>query len=58
MTALHLRKHTAQLLKLTAVAIETSKLPTKEQLKDKISEYRIRTAALIMPKECQLYINN
>jgi len=58
MTALHIRKNTATLLKLTALAVETAKLPSKQQLKQKISEYRIRAAALIMPKDCQLHINN
>lgn len=58
MTALHIRKNTALLLKLTASAVETAKLPSKQQLEQKISEYRIRAAALIMPKDCQLHINS
>jgi len=58
MTALHIRKNTAALLKLTAAAIETVKLPSKQQLNQKISEYRIRAAALIMPNDCQIHINN
>jgi hypothetical protein len=57
MTALHIRKNTALLLKLTASAVETAKLPSKQQLEQKISEYRIRAAELIMPKDCQLHIN-
>jgi hypothetical protein len=55
MTALHIR---AALLKLTASAVETAKLPSKKQLGEKISEYRIRAAALIMPNDCQIHINS
>lgn len=57
MTALHIRKNTAALLKLTAAAVETAKLPSKQQLGQKISEYRIRAAALIMPNDCQIHIS-
>jgi hypothetical protein len=58
MTALHIRKNTAAFLKLAASAVETAQLPSKQQLEEKISEYRIRAAALIMPKDCQIQIEN
>jgi len=58
MTLLHIRKNTAALLKLTASAVETAKLPSKQQLGQKISEYRIRAAALIMPSHCQIHIDS
>jgi hypothetical protein len=57
MTALNIRKNLASILVNTASAVETAKLPSKQQLEQKISEYRIRAAALIMPKDCELHIN-
>ena len=57
MTALNNRKNLASILVNTAAAVETAKLPSKQQLEQKISEYRIRAAALIMPKDCELHIN-
>jgi hypothetical protein len=57
MTALNIRKNLASILVNTAAAVENAKLPSKQQLEQKISEYRIRAAALIMPKDCELHIN-
>lgn len=56
MTALHIRKNIAQALKLTATAVETVQVPNVHQVKEKIFEYRIRAAALIMPKDVELHI--
>ena len=56
MTVFNIRKNTAALLKLTATAIENAKLPTKAQASEKISEYRIRAAALMMPEDIAFVI--
>lgn len=51
-----IRKNTATLLKLAAAAIENAKLPTKAQASVKLNEYRIRAAALMMPKDMAFII--
>jgi hypothetical protein len=51
-----IRKNTATLLKLAATAIENAKMPTKAQASEKLSEYRIRAAALMMPKDIAFVI--
>ena len=48
MTALHIRKNLAELLVRTASAVENA---NANGIKEKLSEYRIRTAALIMPND-------
>jgi hypothetical protein len=57
MTALNIRKNLASILVNTAAAVENAKVPTKEGMTEKLNEYRIRAAALIMPKDCELHIN-
>lgn len=56
MTALNIRKNTAQLLKLTAAAVENAKVPTKAGMTEKLNEYRTRAAALIMPNDMAFVI--
>lgn len=56
MTALNIRKNTAQLLKLTASAVENVNVPSKGQVKEKLNEYRTRAAALIMPNDMAFVI--
>lgn len=51
MTALNIRKNTAQLLKLTASAVEKAKVPTKADIKQTVNKCRVITAALIMPND-------
>jgi hypothetical protein len=51
-----IRKNTATLLKLAATAIENAKVPTKAQAATKLNEYRIRAAALMMPKDMAFII--
>ena len=51
MTALHIRKNTAQLLKLTASAVENAKVPTKADINQKVNKCRAIAAALIMPND-------
>lgn len=55
MTKLNLRSNAANILRLAAKAVEETKvpdikLPAKEQIASKVQEYRIRAAALVMPK--------
>ncbi len=56
MTALNLRKNTAQLLKLSAKAIENAKVPNMSTVSTKLIEYRIRAAALMMPDDMAFVI--
>ena len=56
MTALNIRKNTAQLLKMTASAVENAKVPTKADIGEKLNEYRTRAAALIMPNDMAFVI--
>jgi len=56
MTKLNIRKNTAQLLKMTATAVENAKVPTKAAMSEKLNEYRIRAAALMMPNDMAFVI--
>ena len=56
MTALNFRKNTAQLLKITASAVENAKVPTKAGMTAKLNEYRTRAAALMMPNDMAFVI--
>jgi len=56
MTKLNIRKNTAQLLKITASAVENAKVPTKAGMVEKLNEYRTRAAALIMPNDMAFVI--
>jgi hypothetical protein len=56
MTAFHIRKNTAELLKITAAAVENAKVPTKAGITEKLNEYRTRAAALIMPNDMAFII--
>ena len=56
MTALNLRKNTAQLLKISAKAIENAKAPNMFTVGAKLIEYRIRAAALMMPNDMAFVI--
>ena len=56
MTALNIRKNTAQLLLATAAAVENAKLPTRAGIGEKLNEYRTRAAALIMPNDMAFII--
>ena len=56
MTKFNIRKNTAQLLKMTASAIENANVPTKVDIDEKLNEYRIRAAALIMPNDAAFVI--
>lgn len=55
MTKLNLRSNAANILRLAAKAVEEAKvpdikIPTKDQVASKVQEYRIRAAAMVMPK--------
>ena len=56
MTALNIRKNTAQFLLATAAAVENAKVPTKADIGEKLNEYRTRAAALIMPNDMAFII--
>ena len=63
MTALNLRKNTAQFLLSTAQSllstasfIEQAKVPNKEDIGEKLNEYRTRAAALMMPNDMAFVI--
>jgi hypothetical protein len=56
MTSFNIRKNTANLLLFAASAVENAKLPTKAQASEKLNEYRIRAAALMMPKDIAFVI--
>ena len=56
MTALNIRKNTAQLFRITASAVENAKVPTKAQASEKLNELRVRAAALVMPNDMAFII--
>jgi hypothetical protein len=56
MTALNIRKNTANIMRLAASAVENAKVPTKAQAVEKLNEYRIRAAALVMPNDMAFVI--
>ena len=56
MTALNIRKNTANIMRLAASAVENAKVPTKAQATEKLCEYRIRIAALVMPNDMAFVI--
>jgi hypothetical protein len=70
MTKLNIRKNTAQFFRLAAGAVEQAKvpdikLPTADQVakarlaaKEKVREYRIRAAALVMPQDVVLVVES
>jgi len=58
MTELHIRHNVRHLLKLTAAAVKTTRMPDGNTVADKVCEYRIRAAALIMPKGSTLHIQD
>ena len=49
-----IRKNLANILKLTATKLETD--TTKETIASKVHEYRVRLAAVIMPKDAFMTI--
>lgn len=53
MTALNIRKNIAAALVNTAAAVENANV---NGIKEKLSEYRIRAAALIMPNDMAFVI--
>lgn len=53
MTALNIRKNIASVLINTAAAVENANV---NGIKEKLNEYRIRTAALIMPNDMAFVI--
>ena len=55
MTALHIRKNVAQLLVRTASAVENANV---KGIGEKLSEYRIRAAALMMPNDVAFVITS
>lgn len=55
MTALHIRKNVAQLLVRTASAVENANV---QGISEKLSEYRIRAAALMMPNDVAFVITS
>jgi hypothetical protein len=50
-----IRKSLAHILKSTATRLEAD--TTKETVAAKVHEYRVRLAALIMPKDATIHIN-
>jgi len=56
MTALNIRKNTAQLFRITASALKNAKVPTKAQASEKLNELRVRAAALVMPNDMAFII--
>lgn len=55
MIALHIRKNVAQLLVRTASAVENANV---KGIGEKLSEYRIRAAALMMPNDVAFVITS
>lgn len=55
MTALHIRKNVAQLLVRTASAVENANV---QGISEKLNEYRIRAAALMMPNDVAFVITS
>ncbi len=62
MTKLNIRKNTARFFRLAATAVEQAKVPTADQVKavakEKMREYRIRAAALVMPQDVVLVVES
>jgi hypothetical protein len=56
MTALNIRKNTANIMRLAASAVENAKVPTKAQASEKLNELRVRAAALVMPNDMAFVI--
>ena len=56
MTSLNIRRNAAGALLRLAAVIEDVKVPTKAQATEKLSEYRIRAAALMIPKDCCIVV--
>ena len=56
MTSFNIRKNLAAALMRAATTVENAKVPTKAQAAEKLSEYRIRAAALMMPKDIAFVI--
>lgn len=56
MTALNIRKNFASALRLVAESVEQTKVPTLKEVKNKTDEYRIRAAALLIPKDAVIVI--
>ena len=50
-----IRKNLAHILKSTATKLETD--TTKESIASAMYDYRVRLAALIMPKDATIHIN-
>ena len=58
MTKLNIRKKTAGIMRFAASAVENAKVPTKAQAVEKLNEYRIRAAALVMPNDMAFIITS
>jgi len=56
MTVLNIRKNTANIMRIAASAVENAKVPTMVHASEKLSEYRIRIAALMMPNDIAFVI--
>jgi len=56
MTKLNIRKNIASALMSAATTIDNAKVPTKADIGEKLNEYRIRAAALIMPNDMAFVI--
>ena len=56
MTKLNIRKNTANIMRIVASVVENAKVPTKAQASEKLNEYRIRAAALVMPNDMAFVI--
>lgn len=54
MTKLHIRKNLSSVLRSTAQAVENLKVP---DMSEKVHEYRVRLAALVMPNDCAFTID-
>jgi hypothetical protein len=51
-----IRKNLARIFKSTATRLETD--TTKETIASKVHEYRVRLAALIMPKDASIIVEH
>ena len=56
MTALHIRRNLLELLSLTSNAVNQVQLPGGNTVADKVLEYRIRAAALLIPKGSSIHV--
>ena len=57
MTKLHIRKNLSSVLHSTAQAVENLKAPNMSRASEKVHEYRVRLAALVMPNDCAFTID-